>query len=137
MFIALTAIVLLGVPLGFVLDRLAREATISRLERSAAAIAVTVEPIVTRGNQPTQALLDQLTPAGDQTILRLADGNRIVAGDGPENPTLSVETEAGAGTVVELVAPATPVIETVRRSVLTLAAVAAVGLVLAGVLATV
>ena len=45
--IALTAIILLGVPLGFVLDRLAREATISRLERSAATIAVAVEPIVT------------------------------------------------------------------------------------------
>jgi signal transduction histidine kinase len=137
MFIALAAIVLLGVPLGFVLDRLAREATISRLERSAAAIAVAVEPIVTGGDQPSRALLDQLTPAGDQTILRLADGERILAGDRPRDPTLSVETEAGAGTVVELVAPATPVIETVRRSILTLAAVAAVGLVLAGVLATV
>ena len=38
---------------------------------------------------------------------------------------------------MELIAPATPVIETVRRSILTLAAVAAVGLALAGVLATV
>lgn len=137
MFIALTAIVLLGVPLGFVLDRLARETTISRLERSAAAIAIAVEPIVTDGDRPSPALLSQLTPAGDQAIVRLADGERIEAGDEPGDPTLSVETDAGAGAVVELVAPATPVIETVRRSVLTLAAAAALGLILAGVLATV
>jgi hypothetical protein len=52
-----------------VLDRLAREATISRLERSAAAIAVAVEPIVTNGGRPSQALLDQLTPPD-----ALADG---------------------------------------------------------------
>ena len=72
--IALTAIILLGVPLGFVLDRLAREATISRLERSAATIAVAVEPIVTDGERPSRALLDQLTPPGDQTVVHLADG---------------------------------------------------------------
>ena len=135
--IALTAIILLGVPLGFVLDRLAREATISRLERSAATIAVAVEPIVTDGERPSQALLNQLTPAGDQTVLHLADGDSIQAGDLPAEPTLSVSTDTGAGAVVELIAPATPVTETVRRSVLTLAAVAAVGLALAGVLATV
>jgi signal transduction histidine kinase len=135
--IALAAILLLGVPLGFVLDRLAREATISRLERSAAAIAVAVEPIVTDGGRPSQALLDQLTPPGDRSVLHLADGGRIPAGDRPGDPTLSVETDAGAGAVVELVAPATPVTETVRRSVLTLVGVAAVGLALALVLATV
>jgi signal transduction histidine kinase len=135
--IALTAIILLGVPLGFVLDRLAREATISRLERSAATIAVAVEPIVTDGERPSQAMLSQLTPTGDQTVLHLANGERIQAGDVPAEPTLSVSTDTGAGAVVELIAPATPVTETVRRSVLTLAAVAAVGLVLAGVLATV
>jgi signal transduction histidine kinase len=137
MLIALTAIILLGVPLGFVLDRLAREATISRLERSAANIAVAVEPIVSDGRRPSRALLDQLTPPGDRTVLHLADGERIEAGDPPAEPSLSVDTDAGAGAVVELIAPATPVIETVRRSILTLAAVAAVGLVLAGVLATV
>jgi signal transduction histidine kinase len=135
--IALAAIVLLGVPLGFVLDRLAREATISRLERSAAAIAVAVEPIVTDGGRPSQALLDQLTPPGDRSVLHLADGDRIQAGDRPADPTLSVKTDAGAGAVVELVAPATPVTETVRRSVLRLVGVAAVGLALALVLATV
>jgi HAMP domain-containing protein len=137
MLIALTAIILLGVPLGFVLDRLAREATISRLERSAANIAVAVEPIVSDGRRPSRALLDQLTPPGDRTVLHLADGERIEAGDPPAEPSLSVETDAGAGAVVELIAPATPVIETVRRSIITLAAVAAVGLALAGVLATV
>jgi signal transduction histidine kinase len=137
MLIALTAIVLLGVPLGFVLDRLARETTINRLERSAAAIAIAVEPILADGDRPSPALLDQLTPPGDQTVVHLTAGGRIPAGDRPPDPTLSVETEAGAGAVVELVAPAAPVSETVRRSILTLAAVAAVSLVLAGALATV
>jgi hypothetical protein len=71
MLIALTAIVLLGVPLGFVLDRLARETTINRLERSAAAIAIAVEPILADGDRPSPALLDQLTPPGDQTVVHL------------------------------------------------------------------
>ena len=135
--ITLTAVVLLGVPLGFVLDRAARDATISRLERSAATIAVAVEPIVRDGGRPSEALLDQLTPRGDQTILHLADGSRIPAGDRPDDPIISVETGAGAGAVVELIAPATPVTETVRRSVLALGAVAAIGLALALILATV
>jgi signal transduction histidine kinase len=135
--ITLTAVVLLGVPLGFVLDRAARDATISRLERSAATIAVAVEPIVRDGGRPSQALLEQLTPRGDQTILHLADGSRIPAGDRPDDPIISVETGAGAGAVVELIAPATPVTETVRRSVLALGAVAAIGLALALILATV
>jgi signal transduction histidine kinase len=135
--IALTAIVLLGVPLGFVLDRLAREATISRLERSAAVIAVAVEPIVRDGRRPSQAMLDQLTPPGDQTVLRLPDGSRMEAGGRPDGSTITVDTDAGAGAVVELVAPANPVTETVRRSVLTLAGVAAAGLALALVLATI
>jgi signal transduction histidine kinase len=135
--IALTAIVLLGVPVGFLLDRLAREATISRLERSAAAIAVAVEPIVASGGRPSPALLSRLTPPGDQTVLHLADGRRIQDGERPADSTLSVEIEAGAGVVVEGIAPATPVTATVRRSVLTVAGVAAVGLVLAAVLAIV
>jgi signal transduction histidine kinase len=135
--ITLTAVVLLGVPLGFVLDRAARDATISRLERSAATIAVAVEPIVRDGGRPSQVLLEQLTPRGDQTILHLADGSRIPAGDRPDDPIISVETGAGAGAVVELIAPATPVKETVRRSVLALGAVAAIGLALALILATV
>ena len=66
-----------------------------------------------------------------------ADGGRIEAGERTTGPSISVETTAGAGTTVELIAPATPVIDTVRRSVLTLAVVAAVGFALALVLATV
>lgn len=135
--IALTAIVLLGVPLGFVLSRLAREATINRLERQAAAIAVAVEPIVAEGGRPDTGLLEQLTPEGDRTIVHTDDGGRIEAGERTTSPTLAVETSAGAGTTVELIAPATPVTDIVRRSILTLAAVAAVGLALALVLATV
>jgi signal transduction histidine kinase len=135
--IAVTAIVLLGVPLGFVLDRQARDATISRLERSAATIAVAVEPIVADGERPEPALLAQLTPPGDRTVVHLADDSRVTAGEPPRAPTLSVRTAAGTGATVELVAPATPVRDTVRRSVLILAGVAAVGLGLALVLATV
>ena len=135
--ITLTAIVLLGAPLGFVLDRLAREATINRLERSAAAVAVAIEPIVAEGERPDTGLLEQLTPPGDRTIVHTADGGRIEAGEPTTGPSLSVETRAGSGATVELVAPATPVIDIVRRSVLALAAVAAVGLVVALVLATV
>jgi signal transduction histidine kinase len=135
--IALTAIVLLGVPLAFVLDRLAREATINRLERSAAAVAVAIEPIVREGDQPEAELLEQLTPPGDQTVVHTVDGGRIQVGARTAGPSLSVVTDAGAGTTVELIAPATPVIDIVRRSILTLAAVAAVGLALALVLATV
>ena len=135
--ITLTAIVLLGAPLGFVLDQLAREATINRLERSAAAVAVAIEPVVAEGERPDTGLLEQLTPPGDQTVVRTADGGRIEAGERTTGPSLSVETRAGSGATVELVAPATPVIDIVRRSVLTLAAVAAVGFALALVLATV
>jgi signal transduction histidine kinase len=135
--IVLTTIVLLGAPLGFVLDRLAREATINRLERSAAAVAVAVEPIVAEGQRPDALLLEQLTPPGDQTIVRTAEGDRIEAGAQTTGPSLSVETNAGADTTVELIAPATPVSDIVRRSILTLGAVAAVGLALALVLATV
>lgn len=135
--IALTAIVLLGVPLAFVLDRLAREATINRLERSAAAVAVAIEPIVREGDEPDTELLAQLTPPGDQTVVHTVDGGRIQVGAQTTSPSLSVVTNAGAGTTVELIAPATPVTDIVRRSVLTLAAVAAVGLALALVLATV
>ncbi|MGH9216432.1 MAG: hypothetical protein ACRDZS_09270, partial [Acidimicrobiales bacterium] len=78
--IALTAIVLLGVPLAFVLDRLAREATVNRLERSAAAVAVAIEPIVREGDQPDTELLEQLTPPGDQTVVHTVDGGRIQVG---------------------------------------------------------
>lgn len=135
--IAGTAIVLLGVPLGFVLDRLAREATINRLERSAAAVAVAVEPIVAEGGRPDTDLLEQLTPPGDRIIVNTDDGGRIEAGERTTGATLAVKTGAGAGTTVELIAPATPVTDIVRRSILTLAGVAAVGLALAFVLATV
>jgi HAMP domain-containing protein len=89
------------------------------------------------GDRPDPALLDQLTPQGEHTVLHLADGARIHAGDRPAGPTLTVETEARGGADVEGVASATPVSATVRRSVLTVADVAAAGLVLVVVLAIV
>ena len=135
--IVLVTIVLLGVPLGFVLDRLAREATTTRLERAGAAVAGAIVPTGERGALPDPALLEQLTPPGDQTVVQTPDGRRIDAGERTTGPSISVETTAGAGTTVELVAPATPVIDTVRRSVLALAVVAAIGFALALVLATV
>ena len=107
MLIALTAIILLGVPLGFVLDRLAREATISRLERSAAhRRRRRTDRLRRQAAQP--GAVGPAHASGRRTVLHLADGGRIEAGDPPAEPSLSVETDAGAGAVVEPTSPPLP-----------------------------
>jgi signal transduction histidine kinase len=80
--IALTAVVLLGVPLGIVGARLLREAATGRLEREADTAAARVAALHASGAAIDTAALARIATPGHRLEVRLPDG-RVVSGGSP------------------------------------------------------
>ena len=134
--IAFLALTVLGVPLAFLLDRVVQDSARARLQRQADAIALAVDDEIRAGRLPPVEELERLTPPGDWVVIRL-DGSRAEAGRRPPGETLAVTATVSAGATVRLETSVRPFDDRVRRSVLVLLAVGAVGLSGAAVLAVV
>ena len=134
--IVLAALTVLGVPLAYLLDRVVDDAARARLQRQVDAIALAVDGGIRAGHLPTVTELARLAPRGDWVVVRL-DGARAEAGRRPVGETLASTAEITAGATVSLETSARPFQARVRRSVLVLLAVGALGLGGAAVLAVV
>jgi signal transduction histidine kinase len=125
--ITVLALTVLGVPLGFLLDRTVRGSARARLERQAGAIALSVQDGLQDGSLPGSADLARLVPPGDWVVVR-REARTVEAGAQPRGQALHVTAEIGSGTSVLLATPLRPFDDQIRRSLLVLLAVAGVGL---------
>jgi signal transduction histidine kinase len=132
--IALLALTVLGVPLAFLLDRVVQDSARGRLQRQVDAIGLAMDDEIRAGRLPAAQELERLTPRGDWVLIRL-DGARAEAGHRPPGETLAATATVGAGATVRLETSVRPYDARVRRSILVLLAVGAIGLCGAAVLA--
>jgi signal transduction histidine kinase len=132
--ITVVALIVLGVPLAFLLDRVVHDAAVGRLQRQADSIALAVQDDVRAGRLPSAGDLVRLVPRGDRVVARL-DGQAVEAGQRPVGETLTATADIGPNASVRLETSARPFDTRVRRSVLVLLAVAGIGLAGAAVLA--
>src|SRR3954452_15684067 len=78
--IALTAVVVLGVPLALVEAARLREDTTGRLAREADALAGAIDDRIERRQPVTPARLRRAVPAAHRITVETSDGRRIVSG---------------------------------------------------------
>jgi len=127
--IALVAVVVFGIPLAFVLDRVIHDTAQARVERDASRVAHSLDK-ANMLDEPPDILskrLVRIIPEGDSVVVQYPSGGPRVA-----TPAIAHAVKATApgprGTVVTLRAPAGDVDARVRRVLLLLAALAVVGL---------
>ena len=136
--VSVAALVVLGVPLAYLLDRLAHQEATARLQRQAESLLLAVEFQLAAGDSVNSDDLRELVPPGDFLVLRLG-GTAASIGQRPTGESLTVRTTGQTGLQLQLTTSAAPVIERVRRALVVLAAFSAVGLgaaaLLAGILA--
>jgi signal transduction histidine kinase len=131
--ITLVAIVLLGIPLAFVLDRVIHDTAHARVERDAARVAHQLDDhMVAQPATLSQRLMQILHDAGldgDSAAVQYPEPSLLRVA----TPTIAHAVKASApgpaGTVLTLRAPAGDADARVRRVLLLLAALAVVGLV--------
>jgi len=135
--IALASLVLFGVPLGFVIDRVVHDDAQSRLDREALRVAREVQPTFRTTDRATLAAdLRRLLPEDDGAVVTLSNGTRVSTPNrvddalvatvlGPNNSKIRVESPAG------------PVNDRVQRALLLVVLLGLAGIVAALVLALV
>jgi signal transduction histidine kinase len=134
--IALTAVVVLGVPLGAVEAARVRSEQTGRLEREADAVAGVLDDRLQHGEAPSHAQLAPLVRPGHR-ITVVADGRTVEAG-GPI-PGKAVTVRAGTARVgiVSASAPSAEIDDRVRRSWLLIAGLGIGGIGVATALAAI
>jgi signal transduction histidine kinase len=116
--IALASLVLFGVPLGFVIDRVIHDDAQSRLEREA--LRVARQPLIQTADRATLiANLRRFVPEDDRAVLRLPDGTIVWTSSRIEDP-LSVTVPGPNNSQLHLETPAGPVEDRVQRALLLL-----------------
>ena len=122
--IVIMTVVLFGIPLAFVLDRVVHEDAQARLVHDATRVA--------RELQETSAVTDRarladtlvkLVPTDDTVIVQFPDGQRVVAGE-RQRHAITANVEGPAGTQLTLQSPAGDVDRRVRNALLIVAFVA-------------
>ena len=132
--IATLVALLLGVPMGALLDRLAYETARSQAERQAVSVGLALEPALVSGRVPTPALLEAIV--GDQEQLTLLTSNgRTITGGTVEGTAYTVAAPGPVGTQIQLSISDDDVRREIRRSWTALAALALFGIGAAVVLA--
>jgi signal transduction histidine kinase len=133
--IALASLVLFGVPLGFVIDRVIHDDAQSRLEREA--LRVARQPLIQTADRATLiADLRRFVPEDDRAVLRLPDGT-VVSTSSPIEDALSVTVPGPNNSQLRLESPAEPVDDRVQRALLLVVLLGIAGIGAALVLALV
>lgn len=126
--VILTGMLTLGVPLAFLLQRVARAEANARLSRQAESVLGVVIDDLAVGLTPAEATLDRLAPAGE-LVLVLRDGVTVSqGGDVPEGETFRVYEPGPGGTEIVVEALAGPVAERVQRAIVVLVVLGGMGL---------
>ncbi|HEX9683222.1 MAG TPA: HAMP domain-containing sensor histidine kinase [Acidimicrobiales bacterium] len=123
---AVTAAVLIvaGVPLVLVVDRLARAEASTVLRRQAETIATELATDIAAGTPVTTRRLLGYVPPGDRLILETPQGTRVVAGLPPVGGSLAVDVEAIGGVHLRLETTSRDVDRRITSAMWTLAFVA-------------
>lgn len=128
---AVTTAVLIvaGIPVVLLVQRLARAEATDILRRQAEAIATTLADEVASGSGVSSRELARAVPAGDQLILVTGSGTRIETTPPVTGPTLHADVDAIAGSRLRLLTSARPAEDRIRSTLFRLAllAVAAIG----------
>ena len=134
--IALTAVLVLGIPLGAVEAARVRSEQTGRLEREADAVAGTVESRLDRGEIPTSAQLAPLVRPGHRITIH-ANGKTVAAGADLQGKVLTVRSGTSRAAVVTASAPRSEIDGRVRRSWLLIALLGIGGIAVATALAAI
>jgi len=126
--IALAAVVVFGIPLAFVLDRVVHDTAQNRVEHDASRVAHQLRRtgLLEESDDTLRSELERLIPDGDSVVVQFPNGRRNVATP-PITQAITARAPGPDGTVVTLRAPAGDVDARVRRVLLLLAALAVVG----------
>ena len=132
-FLSVTAVVLvlLAVPMGYLLQRVASDESKAQLTQQASYLLDQLARPDGGGASLDTAALDRLLPPDSSAVMRLANGERIKIRNAPTSETISSTMSDTAGNSVTVSASADPVRDRVREPLIILA-----GLGLAGLLTT-
>jgi signal transduction histidine kinase len=135
MAVALGALLVLGLPLVFFVDRLARAEAEGIVRRHAEAIATGLANEIAAGRVLTTDDLASAVPPGDHLVLRTAGGTVVRAGRVPTGGVVAVEVSAIGGITLRLETSDDFVRGKVRQAWLALGGLGALGLMVAAGLA--
>jgi signal transduction histidine kinase len=133
--VALGALLVLGLPLVFLVDRLARAEAAAIVRRQAEGIATGLANEISAGHDVTTEVLASAVPPGDRLVLRFADGSLVSAGQVRGRGTVGVEVEAIGGLTLRLETADEFVRGKVRQAWFALGTLGALGLAVAAGLA--
>jgi signal transduction histidine kinase len=133
--VALGALLVLGLPLVFFVDRLARAEASGILRRQAEAIATGLANEIATGRTVTADELASAVPRGDHLVLRTPGGTVVSAGQLRAKGVVAVDVEAIGGITLRLETSDEFVRSKVRQAWLALGGLGALGLAVAAGLA--
>ena len=133
--VALGALLVLGLPLVFFVDRLARAEAAAILQRQAEGIATGLANNIAAGQSVTPDLLAAAVPPGDHLVLGTPGGTVVSAGEIRAKGVVAVDVDAIGGITVRLETSDEFVRSKVRQAWLALGGLGALGLAVAAGLA--
>lgn len=135
-FLGVTTVVLilLAVPMGYLLQRVATDETRAQLTQQADYLLEQVARSVAAGEQINDRTLSNLLPPDTSARLRLGTGRELEIHDPPDGESIST-TAAADGLFVTVYASADPVRDRVQRPLIILAGLGAAGLLTTWLLA--
>jgi signal transduction histidine kinase len=135
--VALGALLVLGLPLVFFVDRLARAEATALLRRQAEGIATGLANEIAAGRIVTADVLADAVPPGDHLVLRTPGGTVVSAGELRAGGVVAVDVAAIRGITLRLETSDEFVRSKVRQAWLALGGLGALGLAVAAALASV
>ena len=129
--VAVGALLVLGVPLIFFVDRLARAEASALLRRQAEGIATGLADEIASGRLVTAERLAAAVPPGDRMILQAPNGTVVTAGEVTGPGTIGVEVAAIGGITLLLETSDEPVRARLREAWVALGGLGALGLAVA------
>jgi signal transduction histidine kinase len=135
MAVAMGALLVLGLPLVFFVDRLARAEAEGIVRRQAEGIATGLANEIAAGRIVTTDLLASAVPSGDHLVLRTATGTVVSAGEIQGSGVVAVEVSAIGGITLRLETSDEFVRGKVRQAWLALGGLGGLGLTVAAGLA--
>jgi len=133
--VALGALLVLGLPLVFFVDRLARAEAGAILQRQAEGIATGLANEIAAGRVVTAEVLAAAVPPGDHLVVRTPGGTVVSAGEIRVKGVVAVDVDAIGGITVRLETSDEFVRSKVRQAWLALGALGSLGLAVASGLA--
>jgi signal transduction histidine kinase len=133
--VALGALLVLGLPLVFFVDRLARAEAGTILQRQAEGIATGLANEIAAGRVVTADVLAAAVPPGDHLVVRTPGGTIVSAGEIQAKGVVAVDVDAIGGITVRLETSDEFVRSKVRQAWLALGALGSLGLAVASGLA--